>query len=70
MLAAPGLRDDLVADEQGDLDPDTGEADTGTARLRAGSDVVVAGELASLSAARTQRPPPRAIASPRDSATS
>src|SRR5438876_10177367 len=47
MLAPSCLGDDLRADQESDLDADSGEADAGAARLGAGRDVVVARQLAS-----------------------
>src|SRR5207245_1890584 len=47
MLAPSCLGDDLRADQESDLDADSGETDAGAARLGAGRDVVVARQLAS-----------------------
>jgi hypothetical protein len=47
MLPPPRLGDDLGADQQTDFDADARKADAGTARLRAGRDVVVARQLTS-----------------------
>jgi len=46
MLAAPCLRDDFRADQEGDLDTDAGEPDAVATRLGARGHVVVARQLA------------------------
>jgi len=51
MLAPPRLGDDRRADQERDLDTDAGEADAGPAGLGAGSDVVIARQVAPTHAA-------------------
>jgi hypothetical protein len=47
-LAASRLRDHLAGHEQSELDADAGEADSLSARLRAGRDIVIPRQLAPL----------------------